>query len=313
MPQYSFKHAVWQEEGTIEDKNFQKFLPDNKKMHSWIRDSRDITVNILHTETSTRGEEAIWGSLIYRQSQERKNELEVFHFYLSKDILVTNEVDFETDEDLDKEQILKQMDQSESAIEVMMVLLGDMVSSILHKIDAFEEQLRNLLWEIREKNNRRTLSQIELLRHQILLWKNLIMGFREIKMAIHETFGTSVEDGIEYCRTSARIDRCVMLINSYKDEINNMMDMENVVASYRGNEIMKTLTVMTTLFTPVMAWGALWGMNFEHMPELKWTFGYLASLGVIVITTIMLYLYLKNKGWTGDILQSLSKTSKSRK
>lgn len=313
MPQYSFKHAIWQEEGTVEDKNFQKFLPDNKKMHSWIRDSREITVNILHTETTVRGDEAIWGSLIYRQSQERKNELEVFHFYLSKDILVTNEVDFETDEDLDKKQILKQMDQSESAVEVMMVLLGDMVSSILHKIDAFEEQLRNLLWEIREKNNRQTLNQIELLRHQILLWKNLIMGFREIKMAIHETFGESVGNGIEYCRTSARIDRCVMLINSYKDEINNMMDMENVVASYRGNEIMKTLTVMTTLFTPVMAWGALWGMNFKHMPELKWTFGYLASLVVIVITTVILYLYLKNKGWTGDILQSLSKTSKKRK
>lgn len=313
MPQYSFKHAAWQEEGTIEEKDFQKFLPDNKKMHSWIQDSKDITVNILHTETSVRGEEAIWGSLIYRQSQERKNELEVFHFYLSKDILVTNEVDFETDEDLDKEQILKQMDHSESTIEVMMVLLGDMVGSILHKIDVFEEQLRDLLWEIREKNNRQTLKQIELLRHQILLWQNLIMGFREIGMAIHETFGKSVGDGIEYCRTSARIDRCVMLINSYENEINNMMDMENVVASYRGNEIMKTLTVMTTLFTPVMAWGALWGMNFEHMPELKWTFGYLASLAVIVVTTIMLYLYLKNKGWTGDILQSLSKSSKSKK
>lgn len=312
MPQYSFKHANWQEEGTIEDKNFQKFLPDNKKMHSWIQDSRDITVNILHTETPNRGDEAIWGSLIYRQSQEQKNELEVFHFYLTKDILVTNEIDFETDEDLDKEQTLQQMEQAESAIELMMVLLGDMVSSILHKIDKFEEQLRNLLWEIREKNNRQTLSQIELLRHQILLWKNLIMGFKEIKMAIHETFGKEVENGLEYYRTAARIDRCVMLINSYEDEINNMVDMENVVANYRGNEIMKTLTVMTTLFTPVMAWGALWGMNFEKMPELKWTFGYLGALGVIAMSTILLYSYLKSKGWTGDILQSLSKSSKKR-
>ncbi|MDN7246682.1 magnesium transporter CorA family protein [Planococcus shenhongbingii] len=314
MPQYLFENAIWQEEGDIEDKDFLKFLPNNKKMHSWIKDSRDITVNILHTETSESGNEAIWGSLIYRQNPKKKDDLEVFHFYLSKDILVTNELDFETDEDLDKDSVLRQMKETESTTELMMILLGDMISSILHKIDVFEEQLRNLLWEIRERNDKKTLDKIEVVRHEILLWQNLVMGFLEIRMAIFETFGKDVEKEKEYIRTSARIDRCIMLIRSYKDEINNMVDMENVVANYRGNEIMKTLTVLTTLFTPVMAFGALWGMNFEKMPELSWTYGYLGSLIVIVASTVFLYFYLKNRGWTGDILKTaLSKSSKLKK
>src|SRR5690606_38118025 len=121
-------------------------------------------------------------------------------------------------------------------------------------------------------------------------------------------FGKKVTAEVEYQRTAVRIGRCVRLVNSYEDEVNNMVDIENVVANYRGNEIMKTLTVLTTLFTPIMAWGALWGMNFENMPELKWQFGYAGALGVIVGSTFILYIYLKHKGWMGDILQSIGRS-----
>ncbi|CEG24122.1 Magnesium transport protein CorA [Planococcus massiliensis] len=306
MPQYHFKHAIWKEERNITDEEFQQHLPNSHKMRSWIQDSQNLTVNILHMETAVPGSEVIWGSLIYRQNAEKKHDIQAFHFFLSNDFLLTSKLDFESDEDLRKEPLLEQMESAASAVELMMIILGHMVSSILHKIDVFEEQLRNLLWEIREKNDRDTLNKIETLRHRILLWKNLILGFREIKMAIPETFGKEVMEGAEFNRTSMRIDRCQMLINSYKDEINNMVDMENVVANYRGNEIMKTLTVLTTLFTPVMAFGALWGMNFDHMPELKWKYSYLASILLIIGSTLFMYWYLRKRGWTGDILKSLS-------
>lgn len=304
MPRHKFKHAVWQEEGAIGDEDFLKFLPDHYKMHSWIKDSVDIVVNILHNDTVERGREGIWGSLIYRQSQQNKEELDVFHFYLSQDILVTNQLNFESDADLDRDSLIKQMETADTTIELMMAILGHMVSAILHKIDQFEVRLRNLLWEISEKNNSKTLDKISELRHEILLWKHLIQGFLEITMAIAETFGRDVHDGIEFYRTSQRIDRCVILVNSYQDEIKNMVDMENVVANYRGNEIIKTLTVLTTLFTPAMAWGAIWGMNFKHMPEIYWTFGYLASLVIIIASTSALYLFFKRRGWTGDILKT---------
>ncbi|WP_239457204.1 magnesium transporter CorA family protein [Planococcus versutus] len=233
----------------------------------------------------------------------------MFHFYLSKDLFITSKIDFEKDADLDKDEILHQMDSAASSIEVMMVILGEIIASTLHKIDRFEERLHDLLWAIKEKNNKKTLGEIETIRHEILLWKHLIMGFQEIKMAIEETFGESVTKEVEYRRTATRIARCVMLVNSYEDEVNNMVDIENVVANYRGNEIMKTLTVLTTLFTPVMAWGALWGMNFKNMPELKWQFGYVGSIVVILGSTFALYLYLRRKGWMGDILQSIGRNS----
>lgn len=313
MPQHTFRNAVWHEEESAEEYSFRKFLPKNEKMLNWIEKSRNPLVNILHTYTVERGKESLWGSLIYKQSAKSEGSRGVFHFYLSRDVFVTSEIDFEKDADSDKEEILRQMEEADSSVEVMMIILGEMVASILHKIDSFEERLHDLLWAIKEKNNRKTLEKIENVRHEILLWKHLIMGFQEIEMAIEETFGKSVTGEVEYQRTAARIGRCVMLVNSYEDEVNNMVDMENVVANYRGNEIMKTLTVLTTLFTPIMAWGALWGMNFESMPELKWQFGYIGALLIIAASTFFLYLYLKRKGWMGDILQSIGKNGASEK
>lgn len=309
VPKYTFRHAVWHEEESEAEKGFMELLPESIRSHSWRDESKEMTVNILHADTATRGKEAIWGSLIYRQNPNDKNDLRTLHFFLSTEILLTNKLDYDEDEDMDKEKILQQMDHAETPLELLMVLLGAMTGSLLHKIDGFEERLRNLLWKIREQNNKQTLAEIENIRHEILLWKNIILGFVEMKLVMPETFGRKISDGPEYYRTAARIDRISMLIDAYEDEVNNMVDMENVVANYRGNEIMKTLTVLTTLFTPVMAFGALWGMNFEHMPELKWTFGYLASLILIIVSTGILYYYLKSKGWTGDILQSFKDDS----
>ncbi len=310
MTRHQFEKAVWHEAQKMSAVDFPGILKDNSKFQQWVRESDQLIVNILHADTSEQGKEVLWGSLIYKQSSEYRDVRDVFHFYVTPELLMTSMVDFEEDLDMPRHLMIEQMQRAESPIEVMMVLIGGMMASVLHKIDSFEERLHHLLWNIKEQNNRRTLEKIEDVRHEILLWKHMVMGFRELVMAIEETFGRAVRGQVEYERTSQRIERCVMLVDSYQDEINNMVDMENVVANYRGNEIVKTLTVLTTLFTPIMAWGALWGMNFRIMPELDWRYGYTMSITVIAVSTFLLYVYFKRKGWTGDILRAAKSPDK---
>lgn len=310
MSYFTFKGGTWLERSAGSGDDFAGGVPRDNRIHSWMKESEGKAANVLHSDTALRGQEALWGSLIYRQSQTVKEELDVFHFYLSEDLLITNRLEYGEEEDLNKEKILNQMEEASSNVELIMILLGNMVSSILHKIDLFEERLRTLLWAIKEENDKKIFDEIVEVRHEVLMWKNMVLGFREIRMAVAETFGNEVTEGIEYKRTSIRVDRCVMLIDSYEDEVINMIDMENVAANYRGNEIIKTLTVLTALFTPLMAFGALWGMNFENMPELDWQWGYLASLILIAAATIGLYIYLKRKGWMGNLLRNSAKKNK---
>ncbi len=43
--------------------------------------------------------------------------------------------------------------------------------------------------------------------------------------------------------------------------------------------------------------GTIYGMNFKHIPELEWVFGYPMALGLMVVSAVLPYLYFKRKGW----------------
>lgn len=269
--------------------------------NEWYKSIEANNANYLRLNAQTRGEEYIWGSLIYRQDIDEKHEKNLFHFYICKDFFVTIEFDFEV-LDANALGILKQMDQAENGVEGLFILLGEILSSYLLRIDAYEERLHDLLWQMKEQNNLQILEKIYENRHELLIWRNLLVPIVELKFIAEEAYGNEINEMTEFSRVATRIDRTQSLLSAYQHEIDTMINLEEVVSTHRGNEIMKTLTVITILFTPVMAWGALWGMNFKVMPELEWKFGYAIAGALIVISTIWLYIYLKMKGWMGDIL-----------
>ena len=63
------------------------------------------------------------------------------------------------------------------------------------------------------------------------------------------------------------------------------------------NEIMKLLTLVSTVFIPLTFIAGIYGMNFENIPELKWKYGYFITWGVIVCITGALIYYFYKKGW----------------
>ncbi|KMY53854.1 hypothetical protein AC623_07615 [Bacillus sp. FJAT-27231] len=275
----------------------------------WAEETKKNVSSILRVDTSERGKEALWGSLVYFQDVEKKEGKRIFHFYLTKKHLITDNLDLSVLESVDEKIMKKKMDEADCPVEGFMIMIGEIIHHFLEKIDEYEIRLRDLLWLIREKNNIEILDETARSRHELLVWQNLIIPIIEIKHGIEETFGDDVVKGLHFKRAYKRVERAYMLINEYDKELKAMVELENTVSTHRGNEIMKTLTVLTTLFTPVAAWGAIWGMNFKNMPELDWKLGYVFSWGVIAVTTLALYVYLLKKGWMGDILRGKKRNS----
>lgn len=306
MEKNTFNNGKWQwiriDPTAGEDGSSLSGLPDT--CVEWLSSLSPESNNNLEMETTEEGQEALWGSAIYHQNLEEQHDKAIFHYCLTQDLLVSNLVDFSLLYRLTEQQVMKKLQYAETAIEGFMVLLGETVASFLQDIDAFEDRMHQLLWQLKEKNDESVLDRIIQNRHEIIVWKNLMIPIMEARDALREAFGDSVTDGIHYKRTSRRINRCFEIIDKYDDEIQQMTDLENVLSSYRGNEIFKTLTIITMLFTPLAAWGALWGMNFEIMPELKWQYGYLFAIAVIVLTTIALYTFMRKKNWIGSVLKN---------
>jgi len=65
--------------------------------------------------------------------------------------------------------------------------------------------------------------------------------------------------------------------------------------NYRQNDIMRILTIVNTIFVPVIFIASIYGMNFEYMPELKWKYGYYFTLFIMLIIIIISVIYFKKK------------------
>ena len=65
----------------------------------------------------------------------------------------------------------------------------------------------------------------------------------------------------------------------------------------RTNEVIRVLTVISTIFVPLTFLAGVYGMNFHHFPELAWRWGYLGFWGVSVAVVVVLLAFLRRRGW----------------
>lgn len=275
-------------------------------MTVWLKQVGKDKANSLRVTSLANGEKVINGSLIFQQSYTDENDYKIFHFFLTTNQLITVDLEITS---LDRDNLNRQLARTNNAVEGFLLFLGELMNGMLVEIDQFEETLKTLIWNVRKRNEIGILELVYTRRHELLVCKNLLIPINEVKMAIDEINFPDIMDGEFFSCTCKRIERAKVLLDEYEHELDSLINLEEVISSHRGNEIMKTLTVMTTIFTPIMAYGSLWGMNFKNMPELNWNYGYIFAIVMIIISTALLYYFIKTKGWTGDLLKGKKKGS----
>lgn len=87
------------------------------------------------------------------------------------------------------------------------------------------------------------------------------------------------------------------MVEANRDLTSDIRDSFISINSYRMNTIMKTLTVITTIFMPLTFIAGIYGMNFHNMPELDWSYGYFAVLFIMFSIGFGMFWWFKVKGW----------------
>ncbi|HTF63587.1 MAG TPA: magnesium transporter CorA family protein [Edaphobacter sp.] len=106
------------------------------------------------------------------------------------------------------------------------------------------------------------------------------------------------EDLPERLRTLRRdikslLDHVAYLISKIQFLLDSALGLINI----QQNAIIKIFSVAAVIFLPPTLIASVYGMNFEHMPELKWLFGYPFALGVMVVSAVLPYWYFKRRRW----------------
>jgi magnesium transporter len=86
-------------------------------------------------------------------------------------------------------------------------------------------------------------------------------------------------------------------LDFYREMINSLSEAYGRSMNKKLNEILRILTVFTTVFSPLTFIAGVYGMNFRNMPELQWEHGYLASWIIMITMTITMLLVFKKKKW----------------
>jgi magnesium transporter len=91
--------------------------------------------------------------------------------------------------------------------------------------------------------------------------------------------------------------RAVELSEAHRDLLNGALDAHLSLVSNRMNLVMKRATSWGAILVCATLVAGIYGMNFKHMPELNWVFGYAMALGLMALIAGVLYVMFKRKDW----------------
>jgi len=183
---------------------------------------------------------------------------------------------------------------------------------VLEHYGEIVEELEDIVVEqlnvkVSARTDGRVATRIHDAKRDLLALRRTIWPAREMLAALSRSDERFINDRTRlYLRDS--YDHTIQLMDlaeTYRDIASGLVDIYLASLSARMNEVMKTLTIIATIFIPLGFIAGLYGMNFDparsawNMPELEWRFGYPFALGVMATVAGVMLLYFRRKGWLG--------------
>lgn len=176
-------------------------------------------------------------------------------------------------------------------------LLDAIVDNYLLILEEFDNEIDALEEKILNDVDSSDMEKITELKKKLAIFKRNVNPIREIaiKISNNEMFQNGIEN---YLRDL--YDHSIVVTENMENlnsRVSGLIDLYNSSIGNAMNEIMKVLTTISTIFIPLSFIAGLYGMNFAHMPELNWRYGYYTTLGIMIAIVLGMVAYFKRKKW----------------
>jgi magnesium transporter len=137
------------------------------------------------------------------------------------------------------------------------------------------------------------------LKREMLFLRNSVWPLREVIGSLERGESRLIQPATEvYLRdVHDHTIQVIETIETYRDMLSGMLDIYLSSVSNRLNEVMKVLTVISTIFMPLTFIAGVYGMNFRHMPEIGWRWGYAVVWGVMLLVALLMLHYFRRRKW----------------
>jgi magnesium transporter len=179
------------------------------------------------------------------------------------------------------------------------LLLDSIIDGYFPVVEHYEDRIEVLEDAIISNPDRQTMEEIYDIRRELLALRRLIWPMRNVLSLLMRDHQGIINDDVQiYFRDSYdHIIQILEIIEAYRELATSLMDVYMSTMGNKLNEIMKFLTVISTIFIPLTFIVGVYGMNFENMPELKGQWSYYIVWLVMLAVAGGLIFYFWRKGW----------------
>jgi magnesium transporter len=178
-------------------------------------------------------------------------------------------------------------------------LLDAAVDQYFPTLETVGEKLDEVEDVLLESADRESFQELHTIKRNLLRIRKATWPLREMVGAFHRTDSDVVREGTRVWLRDV-YDHAVQIIDiveTFREMTQELVDLYLSSVSNRMNEIMKVLTVIATIFMPLTFIAGVYGMNFTHMPELGWRWGYPAVLAVMTAVAVGMAWMFRRRGW----------------
>lgn len=222
------------------------------------------------------------------------------NFFLGKNFLVTYHEGPLRSVSMAEEQAVKaNVHIGRAPDRVAHTLLDSIVENYKPALDGLAAEVSELEQQAFQNPGKETLNKVLQLKKEVVHLRQIIGPQREVLA--------------RYARGEFRLIRAHMvpyyrdvydslfhiseLAQAYADSLTGILQVYLNMSSNHTGEVVKLLTMITVITTPLMMVGTWYGMNFKNLPEVDWKYGYFTAGGITLVSTAATYWYFKKKKW----------------
>lgn len=178
-------------------------------------------------------------------------------------------------------------------------LIDIIIDNYYTVLDHVGDRIEEIEETVYENPSNKTFNDIQLIKKQLIFLRKVLYPLRDAlsKMVKGESDFIKDENTHFYADIYDHVVHLVDSIDTYKDLTSGLLDIHINAMNTRMNEVMKVLTVISTIFIPLTFIVGVYGMNFDYMPELRWTNGYFGVWGIMIMIVLGMMAYFKHKKW----------------
>ncbi len=233
--------------------------------------------------------------------REGKVHCEQISFFLGRHTLLTLQEDRGDVWDLVRDRISRDGSalREHDASFLMYALLDAIVDSCFPVMDHLAERLEEMEVEVLQRPNPKVMHKARRLKHEILVLRREMGPMREVVASLLRSDDNNISEAARLFLRDVH-DHCIQvieLLETYRDQAAGLSETYLNAINFRLTQVMKVLTIISTLFMPLSFLAGVYGMNFENMPEMRQSWFYpLGFWGIVlVIVSGMLVIFRRNR------------------